>query len=96
MAEPHVDNPGELRWLRGYGPAPVLGPCPHVDCRHLGRSVIADGPSLDRYELMQCDDADCGTSCRAWADGRGRTTTAWLHVAWADERLLKIMAVNRA
>lgn len=84
MAEPHLDNPGDIRWFKGEGPAPVLGPCPHP-CRHLGQGVIAWGPSMERYELVECGsraDADggCEARCRAWVDGQGRTTTAWLHV----------------
>ncbi|MFI6819740.1 hypothetical protein ACIBJE_02160 [Micromonospora sp. NPDC050187] len=84
MAEPHLDHPGEISWFSGEHPVPVLGPCPHADCRHLGQSVIAWGPSYGRYELVECgirDDATgCAGRCRAWSDGQGRITTAWLHV----------------
>lgn len=82
MAEPHLDHPGEIRWSAGQIPHPVLGPCPH-DCRHLGGRVVADGPSLQRYELLQCGTLDgdgCRATCRAWCDVSGRITTAWLHV----------------
>lgn len=91
MAEAHLDNPGEIRWFKGECPLPVLGLCPHTACKHLGTGVIAWGPSLDRYELVECGslnvpeaDDDCGTACRAWVDGRGRTTTEWLHVDRSD------------
>lgn len=84
MAEPHLDHPGEINWFKGEGPAPVIGPCPHTDCRHLGQGVIAWGPTLDRYELVECGIAGsangCGGHCRAWVDGHGRVTTPWLHV----------------
>ncbi len=83
MAEPHLDHPGEIHWFKGEGPRPVLGPCPHADCRHLGQGVIAWGPTLDRYELVECgtpDDDGCAAQCRAWSDGHGRITTAWLQV----------------
>lgn len=84
MAEAHLDHPGEIHWFKGEGPAPVIGPCPHTDCRHLGQSVIAWGPTLDRYELVECgiagDAHGCAGRCRAWVDGRGRVTTAWLQV----------------
>lgn len=82
MAESHLDNPGEIRWFSGEGPAPVLGPCEH-NCQHWGQGVIAWGPTLDRYELVECgtrDDDGCAARCRAWVDGRGRVTTAWLTV----------------
>lgn len=84
MAEPHLDHPGEIHWFKGEIPLPVLGPCPHADCKHLGQGVIAWGPALDRYELVECgmasDAKGCAAQCRAWVDGRGRTTTPWLHV----------------
>lgn len=96
MGEAHVDKPGEISWFSGYGPAAVHGPCPHGGCAHWGRSVIAWGPSLGRYELVQCDQADgCATSCRAWVDGRGRPTTAWLHVDAVDEGLLRRRAATQ-
>ena len=82
MAEPHVDDPGEIRWFKGEGPASVVGPCPH-DCKHWGQGVIAWGPSLDRYELVECGipgDEGCGAQCRAWVDGRGVVVTSWLQV----------------
>lgn len=85
MAEPHLDHPGEIHWFKGEGPAPVLGPCPH-DCKHLGQGVIAWGPSMERYELVECgireeeDPNGCAARCRAWVDGQGQVTTAWLQV----------------
>lgn len=88
MADPHLDHPGEIRWFKGEGPAPVLGPCPH-SCKHLGQGVIAWGPTMDRYELVECgirpsglggDNTDCAAQCRAWIDGYGLVTTAWLQV----------------
>jgi hypothetical protein len=83
VAEAHLDHPGEIHWFKGERPLPVLGPCPH-DCKHLGQGVIAWGPTLERYELVECgissDTEGCAASCRAWVDGHGRVTTAWLHV----------------
>ena len=88
MAEPHLDHPGEIHWFRGYAPSPVLGACPHLGCRHHAQSVIAWGPSLDRYELVQCDIPEhCDGGCRAWSDGHGRITTDWLQVEWAEHCL---------
>jgi hypothetical protein len=78
-AKAHLDHPGDLHWFSGYGPLAVLGECPHAACRHTGTSVIAWGPDLARYELVQCD-LDCDSSCRAWVDGRGVATTPWLRV----------------
>lgn len=88
MAEAHLDHPGEIHWFKDEIPLPVLGPCPHSQCKHLGQGVIAWGPSMERYELVECgsldpdaeSDEDCATHCRAWIDGRGRVTTAWLNV----------------
>ncbi len=88
MAEPHLDHPGEISWFKRYGPAPVLGPCPHTNCGHWGTSVVAHGPSMDRYELVDCGSldrgdespTDCASTCRAWSDSRGRIVTPWLHV----------------
>lgn len=79
MAEAHVDNPGEVRWFKGEGPARVVGPCAH-DCKHLGQGVIAWGPSEERYELVECGLPGDG-GCRAWIDGAGRVVTDWLTVA---------------
>jgi hypothetical protein len=93
MAEPHLDNPGEIRWFKGEGPAAVLGPCPHTACKHLGQSVIAWGPSYDRYELVDCgsldpadeSDSECARQCRAWTDKRGHVATTWLNVRTAEQ-----------
>ncbi len=88
MAEAHVDHPGEIRWFAGYGPSPVLGPCPHSACTHNAQSVIAWGPSYERYELVQCDRPEsCDGGCRVWVDGRGQVATEWLEVE-AKERVL--------
>lgn len=94
MAEAHLDHPGEMTWFKSYGPAPVIGPCPHAACKHLGQSVIAWGPSYERYELVDCgsldpadeSDSDCAGQCRAWVDGRGRVVTAWLNVQIAPKQ----------
>ena len=83
MAEANLDHPGEIHWFKGETPLPVLGPCPHTDCKHLGQGVIAWGPTYERYELVECGIAGgdgCGAQCRAWSDERGRITTAWLQV----------------
>lgn len=88
MAEVHLDHPGEVTWFKSYGPATVIGPCPHKACRHGGTGVIGWGPSMERYELVACGsiepadeaDTDCAMACRAWADSRGRIVTPWLQV----------------
>jgi len=88
MSEPHLDHPGEMHWFKEEGPLPVLGACPHISCKHLGQGVIAWGPSMERYELVECGsidpydeaDDDCAGHCRAWVNGQGQTTTAWLKV----------------
>lgn len=88
MAEVHLDHPGEITWFKGRGSLPIAGPCMHAECHHLGQSVIAWGPSLDRYELVSCgslnhDDespSDCAGRCRAWVDSRGVVVTPWMMV----------------
>lgn len=88
MAEAHLDHPGEVSWFKSHGPAEVIGPCPHAECKHLGHAVIGWGPSMERYELVECgslnpDDespSDCAGRCRAWVDDRGRVVTPWLYV----------------
>lgn len=93
MADPHLDHPGEVSWFKGEGPAQVLGPCPHSDCRHLGTGVIGWGPSMARYELVACGSidpadespSDCAMTCRAWSDERGNIVTPWLHVDHARQ-----------
>ena len=99
MAEAHLDHPGEVSWYVGHGPAPVLGPCPHDDCRHLGLSVIAWGPDLERYELDVCglptDTEGCAGACRSWQpdhplvitepDGSLRNVGTFMHVDVARE-----------
>lgn len=92
MAEAHLDHPGEISWYKGYGPAAVLGPCEHT-CPHNAQSVIGWGPTMDRYELAQCDVPEgCASACRAWIDDRGRTTSPRLHVDWVDWRIQRILA----
>jgi hypothetical protein len=88
VTEAHLDHPGEIHWFKSHGPAPVLGPCTHTECRHNGQGVIAWGPSYERYELVACgsidpadeSDSDCAMHCRAWVDERGRTVTPWIRV----------------
>lgn len=92
MAEAHLDHPGDIHWFHGYGPATVLGNCPHGNCAHNAQSVIAWGPSYDRYELVACDVINgCATGCRAWVDSQGRVVTPWLQVDARDESLLATM-----
>ena len=93
MAEAHLDHPGEVSWFKRYGPAEVLGPCPHGSCEHFGTGVIGWGPSMERYELVGCgsidpsdeSSSDCAMTCRAWSDGQGRIVTPWLHVKTARQ-----------
>jgi len=88
VAEAHLDDPGSVRWFAGYGSAEMSGPCPHAACKHLGQSVIAWGPSYERYELVACGStnpadesaSDCAMRCRAWADKNGRVVTDWLTI----------------
>ena len=85
VPEIQLDHPGEIEWLYGRGPAPVLGACPHA-CKH-GRSLIAMGPTTDRYKLVECNGVrpggagtECAGRCRAWMDGWGNVVTDWLMV----------------
>jgi hypothetical protein len=72
--EAHLDHAGEISWYVGHGPAPILGPCPHTTCQHLGWSTVAWGPDLNHYELVVCDDGPtqnpdgggCDGQCRGW------------------------------
>jgi len=88
MSEAHLDHPGEWRWFHGYGPAEIVGQCPHDSCGHYGTSVIAYGPDFEHYELVTCDDTDgCNGSCRGWtkeyptfeANRRGLPRVVWPH-----------------
>jgi len=81
-----LDHPGEISWIGNHQATPVLGKCPHTRCRHLGHGVVAWGPSIDRYELVQCgspnypeSDEYCSGQCRAWADAGARIVTDWLY-----------------
>ena len=88
MAEAYVDPDmrGRVHFFSGYGPADVLGDCPHNACGHYGQSVIAWGPDERRYVLVTCDDNDgCAGHCRGWADTRQRVTV-WRLVG--DEHVL--------
>lgn len=100
MAVPdlQLDTAGEIEWFYGRGPGPVLGPCPH-GCRH-ARSLVAWGPSHERYKLVECNGVrpgggatECAGRCRAWMDSWGSVVTDWLEidvdpaaVAWATRR----------
>lgn len=87
MAEAHLDHPGEISWFKSYGPLTVVGACPH-DCKHMGTGVIAWGPSMERYELIECGmpgdtivgSDECAGRCRAWTDSRGRVVTPWMMI----------------
>lgn len=83
MTEAHLDNPGEIHWFKGERSLPILGLCPHANCKHLGQGVIAWGPTFARYELVECGvkgGEGCGSACRAWVDSQGRVVTPWMHV----------------
>lgn len=68
MAEARLDHPGDVHWFSGYGPAQILGPCPHTECAHNALSDIAWGPDFEHYTLVTCDVANgCNGYCRAWA-----------------------------
>lgn len=80
-----LDHTGEIEWLYGRGPAPVLGPCRH-GCKH-ARSIIAQGPTFDRYTLVECNgvrpgggETECAGRCRAWMDSWRNVVTDWLQV----------------
>lgn len=68
MAEPHLDNPGDVTWFDGYGPLPVVGPCPH-DCDHAwGLATVAWGPDHEHYSLNECKQrGGCEGACRGWS-----------------------------
>lgn len=83
MSDENLERPGDFHWWSGHGPAEVLGPCPHVDCRHDTQATIAWGPDMTRYELVRRD-ADCHGMCRAWTDGGPDNTTPWLLVDVPD------------
>lgn len=62
MSTPTRVEVDDIKWFAGYGPVELTGEeCAH-DCEHRGQSVIAWGPSLLHYELVDCD--TCG--CRSW------------------------------
>lgn len=68
MSDVHVDRDvieKGVDWFKGYGPLPVIGPCPHV-CEHLAIGVIAWGPDYEHYTLVECDDDRDGCMCRGW------------------------------
>lgn len=76
----------DVRWFAGYDAKPIVGPCPHT-CQHRDSRVIAWGPSLRHYELIQCDDEDgCQQRCRAWeratptSNGGIRNSHPWMEV----------------
>lgn len=80
-----LDHPGVLKFFVGYGPAPVLGKCPH-ECKHNMLSVIAYGPDWEHYELLTCDAPEgCNGECRGWRvvtsmDDSSNRIRRWLHV----------------
>jgi hypothetical protein len=96
VAEAHLDHPGEIRWFKGWGPAPVEGDCPHATCPHESTAAIAYGPDFAHYILDVCEEPQgCAGACRGWfgewpANGRYGTPgyvprryqppTRWLHV----------------
>ena len=43
--------------------------CAH-DCTHSDLTVVAWGPDVAHYELVECAVAAGGCGCRAWWDGR--------------------------
>jgi hypothetical protein len=51
---------GLVVWF-GEQPRKMGASCPHA-CGHKWKEVVAWGPTLDMYELVQC--RECG--CRGW------------------------------
>lgn len=92
MADVHLDHPGDVTWLVGRGPAPIIGPCPH-DCEHHLMAVIAWGPDYDHYTLLKCD-AVCAGECRGWTQEwpynsgkpKFRDPQTWLQVDLSQEQ----------
>lgn len=88
MADAHLDHPGETRWFKGWGPAPVRGECPHTDCPHEATAAIAYGPDFAHYVLDVCKEPEgCAGECRGWFGEwptghvpRYRPPEKWLHV----------------
>lgn len=77
----------EISWHAGYGPSPVVGPCPH-ECAHHAQSCIAHGSDELHRDLIQCDVPEtCDGGCRAWTDGSTLATTDWLQVEFAERVL---------
>lgn len=68
-------------WVRGERHLPPGDYCRH-GCGHAPTMVVARSDDPERRELLECladiNKGGCGGGCRAWSDGRGRITTAWL------------------
>jgi hypothetical protein len=62
-----------VRWRHDGGEAESrrvpIGPCSHKLCGHSIKTVVAEGGTLEHYELMRCDvpsPPGCGGRCRGW------------------------------
>ena len=88
MGEAHLDHPDQTRWFKGWGPALVVGECPHTSCPHESTAAIAYGPDFAHYVLDVCKEPDgCAGNCRGWFGEwpaghvpRYRPVEKWLHV----------------
>lgn len=93
MGAAHLDHPDETRWFKGWGPAPVVGECPHGGCPHERTGAIAYGPDFAHYVLDVCKEPEgCNGECRGWFGEwpvghvpRYRPVEKWMHVPRSAE-----------
>lgn len=86
MATPPPQHEDPIRWLPGHYPAKVRGDCPH-DCRHETQTVVASGPDLKHYQLVECVvPGGCHGQCRGWLslDPHNHGSEAW---GWKQVRI---------
>jgi hypothetical protein len=77
-----------VKWNEGAGTGEAVripvGPCPHKLCKHLLQITVAQGGTLEHYELKRCDEPapiGCAGNCRGWFSAtHPRGTDKWIEV----------------
>ena len=79
----------DVRWNKGVGTGEdtriPIGPCPHSLCKHLIQVAVAQGGTLEHFELKRCDvpsPVGCAGRCRGWySQTHPKGVSRWIEVA---------------
>lgn len=70
--------PNQIAWFDARPwEEPHTRPCDH-DCLHLRQRVVAWGPTMDFYEIVECGHCGCRAATRATPPAGSVLSTDWI------------------